>query len=151
MSAGARGPSGWSPRDTPRRKIEASDVAYAVARRPRQSWQAIAQQLRVNADDLRRMVEGEAAAVAIASAKPVAGLKPDSGMARMLLAIAEGARSTFALTTSARVTSETCRTYLLRLRSAGLIGDHTTDGWALTSEGRDELASLKRAEEADHG
>lgn len=150
MTAGARNPT-WSQQNAARRVIEASDVAYAQARWPRQGWQTIARQLGVNAADLQRLCEDQSAAVQQATtARPAPGmtLRPGSAMAKILLAIASGARSAAAAALDADVRDETCRSYLPKLKAAGLIGERNDSGWPLTAAGKAELAALKAA---DHG
>lgn len=95
-------PGDWAPASAARRRIEVSDIAFAQARRPRASWQALANMLGVNALDLRRAVEGaEHAAPAVAEPAPLAPGRPaparpviprvGSLTAKVLLAVGAGA------------------------------------------------------------
>lgn len=141
------------PKDVERGGIDAAHVAYAQARRPRMSWQAIAQQLGVSAPSLQRAVEAaEAAPRAVAAPDPKgrAGdppapspgvlVVPGSITAMAFLAIADGVRRRSDLAYRVGVSAEACAGFVERFRARGLI---ERGSWELTLLGKRHAAWLR--------
>lgn len=134
------------PKDLGPRKVDETHIAYALARRPRTSWQAIAQQLGVNASALERAVTAAQAPPPPAPSKPekpqLTGgvlVKPGTGLAMTLLALADGVSTRKALAKRLGLSFDGCGDLVRMLINKKLLGA----GWTLTPLGEEHAAWLR--------
>lgn len=125
---------GFSP-EAGRRVIEAYDVRFALARRPRVSWQTLGKMLGLNALDLQRACERSV--VQPAAPKPV----PQSLLA--LVAIWRGATGHVGVAAAIGSTDSEAGVIIARLKARGfLTGNPRACGWRLTDAGAAKAAAV---------
>lgn len=139
-----------TPREVARKEIGRYEVDFASARRPRASWQALANMLGVNAQDLRRACEEVAVALPAKpdapapswkAGRPVPVLAPGSKVAALLAAVAAGTRGTASLAADSGLSYGAVGTFLHRLRALDFVDrEHR-----VTPAGRVELKALRGA------
>lgn len=134
-----------------RPKVEACHIDYAIARRPRMSWQTIGHQIGVNPQALREAVEAceavraaqkeaaraKPAPVAPAAWRPV--LKRGTMIAEALLAIAAGVTTRRAMAARLSIGTVYAGTLAQMLRNKDLVNG----AWTLTPLGEAHVAWLK--------
>lgn len=153
-----RGERSGMPRDPGPRRVETCHIQYAVARRPRMSWQTIGQQIGVNPQALREATEAFQAGLALVGVREAADrpppkpapaskagppggirLRPDTMLAQALLAMAAGVTTRKAMAARLSIGPVYAGTLAQMLRNKDLVNG----AWTLTPLGDAHVVWLR--------